>query len=171
MTTMTRSDESTATTAGLLLAFELGERSWKLGFTVGLGQRPRIRSVPAGAITRVWTEIADAKVRFGLAVDTPVISCDEAGRDGFWIHRALGAHGVTNHVVDSSSIEVNRRARRIKSDRLDLGGLLTLLARYEAGDRRCWRVVRVPSDGEEDARHLDRTWEALHRIARASSTA
>lgn len=75
MTTMTRSDESTATTAGLLLALELGERSWKLGFTVGLGQRPRIRSVPAGVMARVWTEIADAKVRFGLAVDTPVISC------------------------------------------------------------------------------------------------
>ena len=75
----------------------------------------------------------------------------------------LVAQGVTNHVVDSSSIEVNRRARRTKSDRLDLGGLLTLLARYVAGDRRCWRVVRVPTDAEEDARHLHRTWEAVQQ--------
>ena len=163
MTTMTRSEESTATTAGLLVAFELGERSWKLGFTVGLGQRPRVRSVPAGAMALVWAEIAEAKARFTLAADTPVTSCYEAGRDGFWIHRALVAQGVTNLVVDSSSIEVNRRARRTKSDRLDLGGLLTLLARYVAGDRRCWRVVRVPTDAEEDARHLHRTWEAVQQ--------
>ena len=162
--TMTRTEECSATTPCLLLAFELGERSWKLGFTIGLGQRPRIRSVPAGAMARGWAEIGDAKARFRLAADTPVISCYEAGRDGFWIHRALVAQpGVTNHVVDSSSIEVNRRARRTKSDRLDLGGLLTLLARYVAGDRRCWRVVRIPTDAEEDARHLHRTWEAVQQ--------
>lgn len=167
MMTMTRTNESTAPTItspiNLLLAFELGERTWKLGFTVGMGQRPRMRQVPAGAMARVWAEIADAKARFKLAADTPVISCYEAGRDGFWIHRALVAQGVTNHVVDSSSIEVNRRARRTKSDRLDLGGLLTLLARYVAGDRRCWRVVRVPADQDEDARHLHRTWEAVQQ--------
>ena len=163
MMTMTRTEESTATTPGLLVAFELGERSWKLGFTIGLGQRPRIRSVPAGAMARVWAEIAAAQARFKMAADTPVISCYEAGRDGFWIHRALVAQGVTNYVVDSSSIEVNRRARRIKSDRLDLGGLLTLLARSVAGETRCWRVVRVPSDHDEDARHLHRTWEAVQQ--------
>ena len=163
MMTMTRTEESTATTPGLLVAFELGERSWKLGFTIGLGQRPRIRSVPAGAMARVWAEIAAAQARFKMAADTPVISCYEAGRDGFWIHRALVAQGVTNYVVDSSSIEVNRRARRIKSDRLDLGGLLTLLARSVAGETRCWRVVRVPSDYDEDARHLHRTWEAVQQ--------
>jgi transposase len=161
MTTMTRIEESTATTVSLLLAFELGERTWKLGFTIGMGQRPRTRQVPAGALDRVWAEIAEAKTRFHLAADTPVISCYEAGRDGFWLHRALVAQRVANYVVDSSSIEVNRRARRTKSDRLDLGGLLTLLARYVAGDRRCWRVVRVPLDQDEDARHLHRTWEAV----------
>ena len=134
MTTMTRVEESTAPTSCVWLAFELGERTWKLGFTIGLGQRARIRQVPAGALDRVWMEIAEAKRRFHLAADTAVISCYEAGRDGFWLHRALVAQGVTNHVVDSSSIEVNRRARRAKSDRLDLGGLLALLARWVAGD-------------------------------------
>ena len=75
-------------------------------------------------------EIFRAKVRLGLLPDAAVTSCYEAGRDGFWLHRYLLAHGITNYVVDSSSIEVNRRARRAKTDRLDLGGLLNLLARY-----------------------------------------
>jgi transposase len=167
MTTMTCMHESTAPTSAstinLLLAFELGERSWKLGFTTGLGQRPRIRQVPAGAVDRVLEEIARAKRRLRLAADTPVTSCYEAGRDGFWLHRYLVAHGVTNHVVDSSSIEVNRRARRAKTDNLDLAGLLNLLARYLAGDRRAWRVVRVPTVAEEDARQLHRSWEAVQK--------
>jgi transposase len=167
MTTMTRMHESTAPTPisliKLLLAFELGERSWKLGFTTGLGQRPRIRQVPAGAVDQVLEEIARAKVRLKLPADTPVVSCYEAGRDGFWLHRYLVTHHITNHVVDSSSIEVNRRARRAKTDRLDLAGLLSLLARYLAGDRRVWRVVRVPSVADEDARQLHRTWETVQQ--------
>jgi transposase len=161
MNTMTRTSDSTAPTGGLLLAFELGQRSWKLGFTVGMGQRPRIRQIPAGAVSALATEIERAKKRLGLSSDAPVTSCYEAGRDGFWLHRYLVAQGITNCVVDSSSIEVNRRARRAKTDRLDLAGLLSLLARYVLGDRRAWRVVRVPTVAEEDARHLPRTLEAL----------
>jgi transposase len=168
-TTTTRVTESSAptinatTAINLLLAFELGERTWKLGFTTGFGQRPRLRQVPAGAVDRLLEEIARAKRRLKLADDTPVISCYEAGRDGFWLHRYLVAHGITNHVVDSSSIEVNRRARRAKTDKLDLAGLLNLLARYLAGDRRAWRVVRVPTVAEEDARQLHRSWEAVQQ--------
>ena len=161
MNTTTHPTESTAPTGGLLLAFELGQRSWKLGFTVGLGQRPRIRQIPAGAVGALATEIEQAKRRLGLSFNSPVTSCYEAGRDGFWLHRYLVAHGITNFVVDSSSIEVNRRARRAKTDCLDLSGLLSLLARYVLGDRRAWRVVRVPTVAEEDARHLSRTLEAL----------
>ena len=151
------------TTINLLLAFELGERTWKLGFTVGLGQRPRLRQVPAGAVDRVLEEITRAKRRLKLPEDAPVLSCYEAGREGFWLHRYLVAHGVTNHVVDSSSIEVKRRARHAKTDKLDLAGLLSLLARYLAGDRRAWRVVRVPTVADEDARQLHRTWEAVQK--------
>ena len=161
MITMTRANESSAPTGGLLLAFELGQRGWKLGFTVGMGQRPRLRQIPAGGVNALATEIERAKKRLGLAPDAPVTSCYEAGRDGFWLHRYLVAHGIINYVVDSSSIEVNRRARRAKTDRLDLVGLLNLLARYVLGDRRAWRVVRVPTVTEEDARHLPRTLEAL----------
>lgn len=161
METMTRDVESSVGTVHLLLAFELGQRWWTLGFTTGMGQRPRTRRIAAGAMEVVWTEIGQAKARFGLPAETPVISCYEAGRDGFWLHRALAAQGVTNHVVDSSSIEVNRRARRMKTDTLDLTGLLTLLARWVAGDRRCCRMVRVPSISDEDARQLHRTRETL----------
>jgi transposase len=72
-------------------------------------------------------------------------------------------HGITNHVVDSSSIEVNRRARRAKTDKLDLAGLLNLLARYLAGDQRAWRVVRVPTVAAEDARQRHRSWETVQQ--------
>jgi len=161
MATMTRNRESNAPTACLLLAFELGQRSWKLGFSAGMGQRPRVRQIQAGAVGVIENEVVRAKRRLGLPLEAAVISCYEAGRDGFWLHRYLVAHGITNHVVDSSSIEVNRRARRAKTDRLDLGGLLNLLARYVLGDRRVWRVVRVPTVGDEDARQLPRTWETL----------
>ena len=144
MMTMTRTEESTvvatAVVPTLLLAFELGERTWKLGFTTGLGQPPRIRQIPARATDRLVEELARATARFRLPADAPVVSCYEAGREGFWLHRWLVAHAVSNHVIDSSSIEVNRRARRAKTDRLDLGGLLSLLARHQqGGDLRIMR--------------------------------
>lgn len=85
-----------------------------------------------------------------------VVSCYEAGRDGFWIHRALEMLGVENHVVDSAAIEVNRRARRAKTDRLDAAKLVGMLLRYLSGETRVWKVVRVPTEEEEDRRHLHR---------------
>lgn len=163
MTTMTRASESTPTPACLLLAFELSERTWKLGFTVGRGQRPRVRQIAAGALDRLAQEIARAKTRWDLPADAPVMSCYEAGREGFWLHRYALAQGITNYVVDSSSIEVNRRARRAKTDGLDLAGLLGLLERYVHGERRVWHVVHVPSVADEDARHLHRLRETLQQ--------
>jgi transposase len=163
MTTMTRTDECTAAPACLMLAFELSERTWKLGFTVGRGQRPRFRQVPAGALDSLAQEIARAKSRWQLSPETPVVSCYEAGREGFWLHRYLAAQAITNYVVDSSSIEVNRRARRAKTDALDLAGLLSLLVRYVQGEPRVWHVVRVPSVADEDARQLHRLRETLQQ--------
>jgi transposase len=147
----------------LLVAFELGQQWWKIGTTTGIGQRPRMRRIAAGNVAALQTELTRARVSLRLPADAPVVSCYEAGRDGFWLHRFLVAHGITNYVVDSASIEVNRRARRIKTDAVDLSGLLNLLARYVGGDRRCWRVVRVPRMVDEDARHLHRTWETLQQ--------
>ena len=72
-------------------------------FTTGAAQRPRERNVPARNIEAVWEEIRKAKGRFGLPADAPVMSCYEAGRDGFWLHRWLVTQGVANCVVDSST--------------------------------------------------------------------
>src|SRR5918911_5000182 len=85
----------------LFLAFELGQNKWKLGFTIGMAQQPRERTIPAGALDTLPQEIARAKQRFGLPEDARVVSWYEASRDGFWLHRALVAHGVTHHVIDS----------------------------------------------------------------------
>jgi transposase len=99
-----------------------------------------------------------------------MVSCYEVGRDGFWLHRFLEVHGITNHGVDSSSIEVNRRRRRAKSDSLDVRELLSMLIRYHDGERQVWQVVKVPSVKAEDQRHLHRDLETLKR-GRASITA
>jgi len=97
-----------------------------------------------------------AKARWGLPLGAPVRSCYEAGRDSFWLHRWLLAHEVENVVVDSSSIEVNRRARRAKTDRLDTSKLLALLLRGDGGERHVWRVVHVPSPEAEAHRQVTR---------------
>jgi transposase len=155
-TATTHVDQETAFTPTLFLAFELGVNKWKLGFTTGAAQRPRERQVPAGDCQRVLEERRRAKSRFGLPEAARVVSCYEAGRDGFWLHRFLVSQGVENAVVDSASIEVNRRYRRAKTDRLEVHKLLTMLLRHAAGEKKVWSVVRVPSVAEEDRRQLHR---------------
>lgn len=162
MTTAATQGSSTSSNGEVLhLAFELGSKTWKLGFTTGLGQKARQRNVRAGAVEVVRAEIARAKRRFGLSDEARVVSCYEAGPQGFWLHRFLLAHGVENVVVDSASIEVNRRKRRAKSDGLDVQALLTLLVRHHLGERRVWSVVRVPPVAIEDARQLHRELATL----------
>jgi transposase len=159
--TATHNNKSTTGTEVLYLAFELGESDWKLAFTFGVGQKPRLRSMTARDLPRLQEEILKAKKRFQLSSDSPVRSCYEAGRDGFWLHRHLTAIGMDNAVVDSASIEVNRRKRRTKTDRLDAGKLLSLLLRYHGGERHVWNVVRVPTVVDEDARQLHRELQEL----------
>jgi transposase len=160
MTATPNGDDST-TERVLFVAFELSEKTWKLGFTTGPGQKPRERGVAARDQAHVLQEITQAKKRFGLPETAPVVSCYEAGREGFWLHRFLQTHGITNHVVDSSSIEVNRRKRRAKSDGLDVRKLLSMLIRFHGGEGEVWRVVHVPSVAAEDQRHLHRDLETL----------
>lgn len=145
----------------LYLAFELGNKKWKLGFTIGLGQKPRLRTIDAGDLIALEEEIGRAKKRFGLPQTARVLSCYEAGRDGFWLHRYLVAQGVENLVVDAASIEVSRRAKRAKTDRMDVGKLLTMLIRYNCGEKKVWSVVHVPSVEAEDKRHLHRELSTL----------
>ncbi len=147
----------------LYMAMELSQKEWKLGFSVGPGQAPRLRGVPGRDLGGLMTEIQLARERFGLRKDAEVESCYEAGRDGFWLHRYLERQGVRNLVVDSASIEVSRRFRRVKTDRMDTGRLLGMLMRYHLGEKKVWSVVRVPSVKAEDERQLHREMMALKR--------
>src|SRR5262245_41901180 len=163
-------EHGNTTEATLFVAFELSEKTWKLGFTTGHGQKPRERTMTARQPERVLDEIAHAKRRLGLPDTALVVSCYEAGREAFWLHRFLQAHGITNQVVDSSSIEVNRRRRRAKSDGLDVRKLLSMLIRYHHGERQVWQVVKVPSVEAEDHRHLHRDLETLKQERASTMT-
>jgi len=159
----TRNEQYSENEVVLFLALELGASKWELGFSTGLGQKPRRRTIEAGDRKELETEIGLAKQRFGLSKDTQVKSCYEAGLDGFWVHRYLTSAGVENVIVDSSSIEVNRRKRRAKTDKLDVGKLLLMLIRYHHGERKVWSVVRVPTPEEEDRRQLHRELRAAKK--------
>ncbi len=161
MTTETRSAECTVAASTLFMSLELGSTKWKVAFTTGASHRPRVVALAAGDLGRLWTEMTRAKERFGLSADCVVRSCYEAGRDGFWLHRALAAQGVLNVVVDPSSIVVDRRARRAKTDRIDATALVIQLMHATAGDRRGWRELRVPSPQAEADRQLQREWETV----------
>jgi len=162
-TETTHTTNDTMVSGKLYLALELSSAEWKLGFTIGLGQAPRLRTLKARNLAGLKREIDLAKERFGLPKDAGVYSCYEAGRDGFWLHRFLAVNGVKNVVVDSASIEVNRRFRRVKTDRLDVGKLLNMLLRYQQGELKVWSVVHVPGVAEEDQRQLHRELLALKR--------
>ena len=153
--TATRSSDLNATEPRLYMA--LGEKAWELGFTVGLGQPARRRRAQAGNREQLLKEVARAKKRFGLPEGAEVLSCYEAGGEAFWVHRFLQGLGIGNVVVDSASILVERRRRRAKSDRLDVQKLAPMLFRYHNGERKVWRVVRVPGEEAEDQRHLQRS--------------
>src|SRR5258705_4579064 len=168
-TAAVHNEHGNTTEATLFVAFELSEKTWKLGFTTGHGQKPRERTVTARQHEHVLNEIAQAKRRLGLPETAPVVSCYEACREGFGLHRFLQAQGLTNYVVDSSAIEVNRRRRRAKSDGLDVRKLLSMLLRYTQGERQVWQVVKVPAVEAEDHRHLHRDLETLKQ-ERASTT-
>jgi transposase len=159
MTNTTHQAKSTA--AALYVACELSATEWLLTMSRATDAhrlRARVRPGDRVAVERV---LAETRRRMGLAADAPVRSCYEAGRDGFWPHRCLTTLGVTNLVVDSSSIEVSRRARRAKTDRLDGEKLLRLLLRHWGGEQKMWQVVHVPSREAEDARHASRALTTL----------
>ena len=143
---------STTAAPALYMALELSADEWLLTFATGPGSAHRRVKVAARDAAAVLAAVARAQARFRLPADTPVRSCYEAGRDGFWVHRWLTAQGLTNLVVDPASIEVNRRARRAKTDRLDGSGLVRQLCRWYGGEREVWKVVSVPPAEAEDLR-------------------
>ena len=138
----------------LYIALELSNKKWKLGF--GNGDKHRIKTINAGDWQALLDEITQAKEKLYCQADCQIISCYEAGRDGFWIHRALVAAGISNYVIDSASIEVSRRKRHVKTDKVDVLAMLRLLIRFNTGERDALKAIRVPSVKEEDERRLHR---------------
>ena len=133
--------EITSAAPTLMLALELGEESWKLGFSSAFGQLPLVRDIGSRDKGALLASIAWAKKKLGLCDRAQVVSCYEAGREGFWLHRFLVSEGVGNLIVDSSSIEVPQKSRCAKTDRLDLAGLCDLLARHMAGSaKKVWSI-------------------------------
>jgi transposase len=140
----------------MYMAMELSQSTWKLGFNTRHGQEARIRNIAAAEPEALEKEIEKAKQKYKLGEDTAVLSCYEAGLDGFWIHRYLTHMGIENVVIDPASVEVNRRAKQRKTDRLDAQKLVRHLMRYHAGDTDVWKVIRIPSEEAEESRHLHR---------------
>ncbi len=165
-TATTRMIDRTSRETCLFVAFELGEKEWKIACATSLGEKPRLHTLRARGTKRLLELIRKAQHR---ANATRIASCYEAGRDGFWLHRFLCAHEIESRIVDSASIEVNRRARRMKTDRLDAEKLLSMLLREALGEEHLWSLVNVPSVADEDARSLQREFRTLVKERTRSS--
>ena len=150
-------------TARCHFAIELSKESWVIGIITPLSAKISRRILSGGDWKRLLDLIEEVRARVsretGRAVD--VISCYEAGYDGFWLHRLLEAHGIRNYVIDPASLQVDRRARRVKTDRIDTERMLRSLMAYLRGEPKVWSVVRVSSVAEEDARRQHRERDRL----------
>lgn len=148
MNPTTHETEGYAAAPVLYMALELSNRSWRLAF--GDGAKHRQVSVPAADLAALAGAVAKAKARFKVPASARVVSCYEAGRDGFWLHRHLVSIGIENQVVDAASIEVSRRLRHVKTNRPD----------------HCLAVVAFPAQERAVAqprRRRDAPGRAVHR--------
>jgi transposase len=147
----------------VLIAIELSVSSWFVAVRLPGSEKSRLHRVEGGDTTALLALISDlrsrAETKLRQAVD--VACCFEAGRDGFWLHRLLTAHGAIAYVLEPTSILVNRRARRAKTDRLDAEGMLRVLAAWLGGDRQVCSIVSVPTPEDEDAKRPHREREHL----------
>jgi transposase len=153
-------DEDTTKTPTIYMALDLGRRCWTVGVLLPGDRDARLFQIAGGdreallqLIRRQRQVLSDPSVR--------VVSCYEAGRDGFWLHRWLRGQDIDNRVLDPASLEVPRRRRRVKTDRVDTLGLLRVLLRLERGETEMTRVVWVPAPAIEDARRQTRERERL----------
>lgn len=149
--------------ATVYAAIELSRKSWLAGVQSprqGRASRHKLAPGDAAGLWRVLERERANLQRSGCGA-TRIVTCYEAGRDGFWLQRYLASQGAESLVVDPASIEVNRRARRAKSDGLDVESQLRVLISYDAGERHRCRMVAVPSVAEEDARRPGRERQRL----------
>lgn len=147
----------------ILVALELSNSLWLVGTRMPGAQKSHMHRVNAGDTAALLRLLSGLQSRHQRAqgIQAPIAVCFEAGRDGFWLHRLLTTHNIPTHVVEPTSILVNRRAKRAKTDRLDAEGLLRVLAAYSAGDRQICSMVHVPTPEEEDGKRVHREREYL----------
>ena|SRR6516162_8633644 len=149
--------------ATLFVALELSQATWLVGLHSPIADKISINRIDGGDTDKLLALIEKKREQAARQLGRPVrvVSCYEAGRDGFWLHRFLIGHGIDNRVLDSASILVDRRARRAKTDRLDAAALLRVLMALVRGEEQVCRVVQVPSIAQEDERRLSRERERL----------
>ena len=143
--------------ATVYVAFELSKAKWKLGVILpGLEKMSRY-TIAGGGLAALAARLATARTRAArIGKPVRIVSCYEAGFDGHWLHRWLTEQGVINHEIDPASIQVNRRARRAKTDRIDLEQLMRALLAYLRGEPRVCSIVHVPTVEDEDRKRRNR---------------
>jgi transposase len=148
----------------IFISLELSRSKWLITSLVpGGGQRMSRHSVEpgdlAGLLARFWAIRDKASARTGISY--PIIVIQEAGLDGFWLHRALEQEGIESHVVDAASIAVSRRRRRAKTDKIDGEALLRVLLAFKRGEPRVCSMARAPTPEAEDRRRIGRERKTL----------
>jgi transposase len=155
---MTRTDAAAEAWETVYAPIELSKKTWVLGIAPPDRDRPSIYRVSGGNIAELVS-----RLRVASRNNRRIVVCYEAGYDGFWLARALAKIGIECRVLDPASIQVNRRARRVKTDRIDVLALLRALIATDRGERHVCAIVRVPSVEEEDARRSHRERQRLVR--------
>lgn len=155
---MTTTDAAAEAGETVYAAIELSKKTWVLGIAHPDRDRPSIHRVSGGNIAELVS-----RLRVAARNNRRILVCYEAGYDGFWLARALAKMGIECRVLDPASIQVNRRARRVKTDRIDVLALLRALIATDRGERHVCAIVRVPSVEEEDARRSHRERQRLVR--------
>jgi transposase len=164
MSKLDRTDASAADEyATVYVAFELAKTKWKLGVLLPGSQKMSRYTIAGGDVADLTRLLALARTRAERTTGKPVCtrSCYEAGYDGHWLHRWLTDQGVINHEIDPSSIEVPRRARQAKTDRIDLDKLMRAFLAYLRGETRVCSIVHVPAVEDEDRKRRTRERERL----------
>jgi transposase len=148
----------------IFVSLELSRSTWLItSISPGKGEKMSRHSVPAGNIAALLARFAELKRKAAMRTgqDYPIITIQEAGLDGFWIHRVLQGEGIESHVVDAASIAAPRRQRRAKTDKIDGESLLRVLLAYKRGEPRVCAMVIAPSPEEEDRRRIGRERQTL----------
>ena len=144
------------------LVFELSKAKWKLGVMLPGSEKMSCYTIAGGDLAALTARLAHAQAKAArCGKPVRIVSCYEAGFDGHWLHRWLTNQGVINHEIDPASIQVNRRARRVKTDRIDLEHLMRTLLAYLRGEPRVCSVVRVPTVEDEDRKRRNRERDYL----------